>query len=143
MNLTNLLEVGVYLGSLAAISSPNLPSAAGAVLAYIAIFSPGLLIHTGTVGLWKALRRYKWISSGLRGIHATAIGLIYTAVYRLWQLGYIDQTNQNGTSLDVDPGWIVITATSFIGGMYFDLAAPVAIILGGVMGMIWFAVVTT
>jgi hypothetical protein len=95
------------------------------------------------VGPWKALRRYKWISSGLRGINATAIGLIYTAVYRLWQLGYIDQASQNGTSLDVDPWWTVITATSFIGGMYFQLSAPVAIILGGVMGMVWYAVVTT
>ncbi|KAL8706576.1 MAG: hypothetical protein Q9201_000389 [Fulgogasparrea decipioides] len=131
----------VYLGSLAAISSPSLPSAAGAVIGYLAMFAPGLILHTGAMGLWKTLRGYRWLTSCLRGVNATAVGLVYSAVYRLWEIGYIDEAYQSGSSLGRDPWWVVITATSFVGGMWFKLPAPVAILLGGAMGMIWFGVV--
>jgi chromate transport protein ChrA len=135
--------VAVYLGSLAAASSPNLPSAAGAVIGDIAIFAPGLILHTGTMGLWETLRRRRWVKSCLRGVHAAAVGLIYTAVYRLWEIGFLDKDFQNGAPLGGDPWWVVVTATSFVGGMWFKLSAPVAILLGGVMGMIWYGVVKT
>ncbi|KAL8837117.1 MAG: hypothetical protein Q9176_005859 [Flavoplaca citrina] len=133
----------VYLGSLAAISSPSLPSAAGAVIGYIGIFAPGLILQTGFMGLWKTLRGYRWFSSCLRGINACAVGLVYTAVYRLWEIGYIDEAFQSGSSLARDPWWVVVTATSFVGGMWFKLPAPAAILLGGVMGMVWYGVVST
>lgn len=133
----------MYLGSLAAISSPSLPSAAGAVIGYIGIFAPGLILQTGFMGLWKTLRGYRWFSSCLRGVNASAVGLVYTAVYRLWEIGYIDEAFQSGSSLARDPWWVVVTATSFVGGMWFKLPAPAAILLGGVMGMIWYGVVST
>ena len=133
--------VAVYLGALAALSSPDLNSAVGALIGYIAIFTPGLVLHTGTMGLWKTLRGYRWVTSCLRGVNASAVGLVYTAVYRLWEIGYIDETYQSGSSLGRDPWWVVITATSFVGGMWFQLPAPAAILLGGVMGMIWFGIV--
>lgn len=133
--------VAVYLGSLAAASSPDLPSAAGAVIGYIAIFTPGLVLQTGFMGLWRTLRGYRWFTSCLRGVNASAVGLVYTAVYRLWEIGYIDEAYQSGSSLGRDPWWVVVTTTSFVGGMWFKLPAPAAILLGGVMGMIWFGVV--
>jgi chromate transport protein ChrA len=95
------------------------------------------------MGLWKSLRGYRWVTSGLRGVNASAVGLVYTAVYRLWEIGLIDSTYQNGGSLGKDPWWVVITATSFVGGMYFNLPAPAAIVLGGAMGLIWYAVART
>ncbi|KAL8858704.1 MAG: hypothetical protein Q9178_004792 [Gyalolechia marmorata] len=133
----------VYLGSLAADSSPNLPSAAGAVIGYIAIFAPGLILQTGFMGLWKTLRGYRWFTSCLRGVNASAVGLVYTAVYRLWEIGYIDEEFQSGSSLGREPWFVVITTTSFVAGMWFKLTAPAAILLGGVMGMIWFGIVKT
>lgn len=133
----------VYLGSLAANSSTDLNATAGAVIGFIAIFTPGLLLCTGTMGLWKTLRRYRWVTSCLRGVNASAVGLVYTAVYRLWEIGNIDEAYQGGSSLGKDPWWVVITATSFVGGMWFKLSPPVAILLGGAMGMIWYGVVKT
>ena len=77
----------VYLGSLA-VAGSGTDAAVGALIGYIAIFTPGLVLHTGMMGLWKVSRRYRWFTSGWRGINATAIGLIDGGGYRLWGMGY-------------------------------------------------------
>lgn len=130
----------VYLGALAVASHLN--PAAGAVAGYIAIYTPGIVLHTGTMGLWKELRGYRWFTSGLRGVNAAAVGLIYTAVYRLWEQGFLSEKFTSGSSLGLDPWWVVVTATSFVSGRWFNVPPPVAIILGGVMGMVWYGVVS-
>ena len=131
----------VYLGALAVVGiSTN--AVLGALIGYVAIFAPGLVLHTGMMGLWKVLRRHRWFVSGLRGINATAVGLIYAAVYRLWEIGFLDQNFRTGASLGTDPWFLVIATAAYTGGMWFKMDAPVAILLGGVMGMIWYGVVT-
>ncbi|KAI6782271.1 Chromate transport protein-like protein [Emericellopsis cladophorae] len=132
----------VYLGGLTAINGGQ-NAALGALVAYLGIFLPGMWLVHGTVGIWSAIRGWRWVKSAVRGLNAGAVGLIYTAVYRLWQIGYIDEGYRDGTSLAVEPWWVVVTATSFVGGMWFGLKPWVAIVLGGVMGMIWYGVVTT
>lgn len=136
--------VGVYLGGLAAVSGGE-PAILGAALAYIGIFAPGISLHTATMGIWTPLRRksHKAVFSVLRGVNASAVGLVYTAVYRLWEAGFLDARDgatNDGRSLGADPWWVVTTATAFIGGMYFNVPPPVAILLGAVMGMIWYGV---
>ncbi len=130
----------VYLGALG-VAGSSTNAVFGGLIGYVAIFVPGLLLHTGMMGLWKALRRYQWFVSGLRGINATAVGLIYAAVYRLWEIGFLSQDFRTGASLGKDPWFLVIAATAFTGGMWFKMDAPVAILLGGVMGMVWYGVV--
>jgi len=132
----------VYLGSLTA-SNAGLNSAAGAVVGYLGIFLPGMWLVHGTMGMWAAVRSKRWVKSTVRGVNAGAVGLIYTAVYRLWQIGYIDEGYRSGTSLAVEPWWVVVTATSYVGGMWFGVKPWVAIIMGGAMGMIWYGVVTS
>jgi chromate transport protein ChrA len=92
------------------------------------------------MGLWIALRALRWVKSGLRGINAAAVGLIYTAIYRLWEIGYIDEKFSNGSSLGRDPWWVVVTATSYVGVCWFGVPVPVAILLGGAMGLIRYGV---
>jgi chromate transport protein ChrA len=94
------------------------------------------------MGLWTALRTRRWVKAGLRGVNAAAVGLIYTAIYRLWEIGYIDEEFTSGSSLGRDPWWVVITATSYVGGCWFGLPVPLAILLGGVMGLIRYGVTT-
>lgn len=131
----------VYLGSLTAVNA-GMSSAAGALVGYLGIFLPGMWLVHGTMGIWGAVRGTRWVKSIVRGINAGAVGLIYTAVYRLWQIGYIDEGYRDGTSLAVEPWWVVVTATSYVGGMWFGVKPPVAIIMGAVMGLIWYGVVT-
>ncbi|RFU81308.1 chromate transporter [Trichoderma arundinaceum] len=130
----------VFLGSLAAHNSGH-ASIAGAIIAFVGIFFPGLVLVHGTMGVWGSLRSRRWVKSGLRGVNAGAVGLIYTAVYRIWLVGYLDEGFQSGRSLGDDPWWVVVTATSYVGGRYYGIAAPVAILLGAAMGLIRYGVV--
>lgn len=100
-----------------------------------------MLLATGSLTFWSTLRNKRWVGSVLRGVNAAAVGLIYTAVYRLWEIGYVDETFSNGASLGRDPWWVVITATSFVGTAWFGFPAPFSIVLGGALGLLWFVVV--
>ncbi|KAL2268951.1 hypothetical protein VTJ83DRAFT_3797 [Remersonia thermophila] len=130
----------VFLGSLTALNGGH-SSVAGAFIAWIGIFTPGMVLVHGTMGIWSAVRNRRWVKSVLRGINAGAVGLIYTAVYRIFLVGYIDEGFQSGRSLADDPWWVVITATSYVGGRYFGINAPVCILLGATMGLLRYAVV--
>jgi chromate transport protein ChrA len=130
----------VYLGSLATAGSP-LPSFLGALIGFLGIFTPGIIIVIGVMGLWNSLRSRRWLRSLLRGVNAGAVGLVFTAVYKLWQIGFVDADNQSGSPLGRDPWWVAITAMSFVGGAWFGMSAPFAIVLGGILGLTWYGVV--
>ncbi len=162
--------VAVYLGALSMVSSRQ-PTVLGAVLAYIGIFAPGLALHSATMGVWSPLRRrsHRAVFACLRGVNATAVGLVYTAVYRLWETGFLDPrpvgssggsssnstnstnsggggggssriTANRGGSLGADAFWVVVTTASYVGGMWFGLSPVGAIVMGAVLGLIWYGV---
>ncbi|XXH03495.1 hypothetical protein Hte_009900 [Hypoxylon texense] len=131
----------VFLGSLTAVNN-GYPSALGAVVAFLGIFLPGMVLVQGTMGIWAALRGKRWVKSVVRGVSAGATGFIYTAVYRIWQIGYIDEGFEAGKSLGDDPWWLVVSATAFVGCRYFKFPPPVAIGIGSVMGLVRFGIVS-
>ncbi|TQN69844.1 putative transporter YwrB, partial [Colletotrichum shisoi] len=100
----------VFLGGLTAINAGH-SAAVGALIAYIAIFTPGMVLVHGTMGVWGVLRSRPWVKAAVRGVNAAAVGLIYTAIYRIWQVGYLDEGFQSGRSLGDDPWWVVVAAT--------------------------------
>ncbi|KAL9134929.1 MAG: hypothetical protein Q9175_003887 [Cornicularia normoerica] len=124
----------VYLGSLAVAGTP-VPSYLGALIAFVAMYAPGLLIVVGFMGLWRILRDKAWFLAILRGVNAAAVGLVFTAVYKLWQMGCLTAEVQGGSPLGTDPWLVAITGTAFVGGAWFRMNPPVAILLGGAMGM--------
>ena len=130
----------VYLGALA-VAGTDIHPLVGAIMAFLGIFIPGLVVQSGVMGLWGSVRKNRALLSALRGVNAAAVGLVFTAVYRLWQIGYLDQDNQDGQPLGGSPWWVVVTATSFVGGSWFGLHPASAVVLGGVMGMVWYGVV--
>jgi chromate transport protein ChrA len=131
----------VFLGSLAAINN-KYSSVGGAVLGFLGIFLPGIVLVHGTMGVWSALRSKPWVKSALRGVNAGAVGLIYTAVYRIWQVGFIDEGFQAGKSLGDDPWWVVVAATACVGGRHFGVPAALAIVLGAVLGLVRYGVLS-
>lgn len=131
----------VFLGSLTAVNN-GYPSALGAIVAFLGIFLPGMILVQGTMGIWAALRGKRWVKSVVRGVSAGATGFIYTAVYRIWQIGYIDEGFEAGKSLGDDPWWLVVAATAFVGCRYFKFPPPVAIGMGSVMGLTRFGIIS-
>lgn len=129
----------IYLGTLA-VAGTQLPGFIGALIAFIAVHTPGLATVIGFMGLWRVLRSQRWFLAILRGINAAAVGLVYTAVYKLWQIGYLTTTMQSGSPLGTDAWLVAITVTAYVGVAWFKINPPTAIILGGVMGMLRYAV---
>lgn len=129
----------VYLGSLAVAGTP-VPSYLGACIAFVAMYAPGLFMVVGFMGLWRVLRDQKWFLATLRGVNAAAVGLVFTAVYKLWQMGYLTEAVAGGSPLGQDPWLVAITGTAFVGGAWFRVSPPVAILLGGAMGMARYAI---
>jgi chromate transporter len=53
----------------------------GAVLALVAIFLPGILLMTGTLPFWDALRTRPAAQAAMRGVNAAVVGVLGAALY--------------------------------------------------------------
>ncbi|KAK9366112.1 chromate transporter-domain-containing protein [Lipomyces kononenkoae] len=131
---------GVYLGALTFLNS-SYPTILGAFLAYLGIFFPGITLAVGVQSIWRKLRTKALVVSCLRGINATAVGLVFTAVYRLWQIGYLSANAGSGQSLAMDPWWVVVTAVTYAETAWFNVPPAGAIIFGGILGLCWYGAV--
>ena len=99
------------------------------------------------MGLWRIVGQKRWFLATLRGVNAAAVGLVFTAVWKLWEMGRLTpekyggadsgagQGQDNGASLGGDPWLVLITASAYVGGAWFGVSPPVAILLGGALGV--------
>jgi chromate transport protein ChrA len=131
----------VYLGALAVSSSGHkTPGFVGAVLSFIGIFLPGLTLTTAISGIWQLVRTKPIVGSTLRGINAAAVGLVFAAVYRLWEIGYLTPDSGRGKSLANDPWWVVVAAVTYSGAAWFKVPPALAVLGGAVLGLCWYGV---
>ena len=134
----------VYLGALV-LAGPkadkSLPTIIGALLSFLSIFSPGLLLSVGFQSLWRTLRKRRAVLSMLRGFNAAAVGFVFTAVYRLWEIGFLTAEETTGISLGEEPWWLVIAAVTLTFVEWFSTPPPVAILMGGIAGIGWWGAV--
>ncbi|KAF7564630.1 ChrA, Chromate transport protein ChrA [Pyrenophora tritici-repentis] len=130
----------VYLGALA-VSSTSTPTIIGAILGFIGIFFPGMVLAVGVQSVWQVMRTKRWVLSLLRGINATAVGLVFTAVYRLWEIGYLTPESSDGKSLASEPWWVVVAAVAYAETAWFGVPPAAAILIGAVLGLAWYGAV--
>jgi len=77
-----LFTFAVYLGALL---QPKPNGIAGAALALVAIFLPGLLLVIAVLPVWNRLRASRTMQSLLAGVNASVVGILAAALYRpLW-----------------------------------------------------------
>ena len=126
----------MFLGAV----SSGIHPLAGAVLGYLGVYIPGILIKTAMLAIWKKMRMNGILVSALKGVECGAVGLVFTAVYRLWMIGLINQESQHGSPIDNDPWFVLISVASFAASKWFGVNPPVAIVAGGLLGIIWFGV---
>lgn len=127
----------VYLGAL---TLSRTSSVLGAFLGFIGIFFPGITLAVGVQSIWRVLRNKPLVVSLLRGVNATAVGLVFTAVYRLWEIGYLRGGEEGSGSLGLDPWWVVVAAVTFSVVQWWNVPPAVAIMGGAVGGIVWWGV---
>ncbi|POY73116.1 hypothetical protein BMF94_3854 [Rhodotorula taiwanensis] len=135
----------VYLGVLALPHNPVL----GALLGWIGIFSPGIILKLALLPLYHTWRKHAVAISVLRGLNAAAVGLVYTAVWQLFLVGYIytPVTGQVATTssasgpLTSDPFWGVVASCAFVATQWYKSPPAVTIVGGALAGLAWFGVV--
>jgi chromate transport protein ChrA len=130
----------VYLGALA-LQASTFPTVFGAFLGFVGIFVPGITLAVAVQSFWRVLRKRKWVVDLLRGMNATAVGLVFTAVYRLWEIGYLVPNNSRGQSLALEPWWVVVAAVTYAESAWFNVPPAMAIVAGAILGLIWYGVV--
>lgn len=73
-----LFTFAAYLGTL--IGDPGM-GVAGAAIALVAIFVPGLLLVAGALPFWDQFRRWPWAQAAMRGANAAVVGILAAALY--------------------------------------------------------------
>ncbi|PKY01765.1 putative chromate ion transporter [Aspergillus campestris IBT 28561] len=130
----------VFLGALT-LQNSRWPTIFGALLAALGIFVPGLTLAVAVQSFWRVLRKRKYVIDFLRGVNATAVGLVFTAVYRLWEIGYLTPGKNDGQSLANEPWWVVVAAVTYAESAWFNVPPAIAIILGALLGLCWYGAV--
>ena len=73
-----LFTFSAYLG---AVMNPSPNGIAGAALALVAIFLPGLLLVAGALPFWDRFRRHALAQAAMRGSNAAVVGVLGAALY--------------------------------------------------------------
>ena len=60
------------------------------------------------------------------------------AVVQLWKEGAA--TVKDSTSLDSDVWWLIVVSMAFVSVQWYGNSPPVAILMGGIAGLAWYAV---
>ncbi|KAF9926570.1 hypothetical protein FBU30_003857 [Linnemannia zychae] len=120
-----------FLGAVSMVRA-NQSGIAGAILGYLAIFFPGLILMSAIIPFWQLVREHKVVKLIFKGVNACALGLVFSATWLLFE-----QTNAFGGSKGYHS---VIASAAFVANGYLDFPAPLVIILGGAMGAIEYAV---
>jgi chromate transporter len=95
-----LFTFAAYLG---AVMGPAPNGIAGAAIALVAVFLPGLLLVAGALPFWDALRQRALAQAAMRGTNAAVVGILAAALYDpVW------------TSSVLTPGDFALALTGFL-----------------------------
>jgi chromate transporter len=116
-----LFTFSAYLGAVAGIPPGGV---AGAVIALVAIFVPGILCLMGTLPFWHALRTKPAAQAAMRGTNAAVVGLLGAALY-----------NPVWTSAVQSPPDFAIAATGFVLLVVWSAPPLLVVALSAVAGV--------
>mmetsp|Transcript_7818 Transcript_7818/g.11231 ORF Transcript_7818/g.11231 Transcript_7818/m.11231 type:complete len:479 (-) Transcript_7818:170-1606(-) len=96
----------------------------GALVAFLGLFGPGVILIFGIVPFWARLRHVFWFKAVLKGVNATAIGLVGAACVNLWEAAV---SNAADAMVFVFAGTLAVA---------YNVQAPIIVFAGGVLGAI-------
>lgn len=113
----NISNFSAYLGAI----YKRVP---GALVAYVGLFGPGVILIFAVVPFWARLRHVHSFKAVLKGLNSTAIGLIAAACVILWESAIVGSADA------------MVFVFSLTLAMYFGIQAPFVVLAGGVLGAI-------
>ncbi|MBV9859695.1 MAG: chromate efflux transporter [Alphaproteobacteria bacterium] len=116
-----LFAFSAFLGAVA-----NIPpgGVAGAAIALVAIFLPGMLCLLGTLPFWHGLRARQGAQAAMRGTNAAVVGLLGAALY-----------NSVWTSAVKTPADFAVAAAGFVLLVAWRAPPLLVVILAGLAGV--------
>lgn len=96
----------------------------GALVAFLGLFGPGVMLIFGMVPFWARLRHVKWFKSSLNGVNAAAIGLVGAACVILWE----------GAVTTFADAMVFMLALCL--AVVYGIGAPWVVLSGGIFGAI-------
>jgi len=96
----------------------------GAFVAWIGLFSPGILLVLAFLPFWVYVRRVSWFRCFLAGVNSAAIGLIIAACVQFFQRAVFS--------------WATVCSFFLTGALiqFYKVFAPLSILCGGLLGFI-------
>lgn len=126
-----LFNLSAYVGAIIA-TNAGIPALVGIFVCWLGLFTPGILMIFAVLPWWGTFRQCHSYRRMLPGLNAAAVGLIIAAVF---QLTFSVRSNS--------PTPLASTAIGVIGFClvdFLDVAAPITIIIGGLLGVTSWAV---
>jgi len=96
----------------------------GALVAYCGLFGPGVILIFAMVPFWARLRHNQNFKAVLKGVNATAIGLVGAACVILWESAISDAADA------------MVFAVAITMAVAFNVQAPLCILAGGIVGAV-------
>jgi len=119
-----LFTLSAYLGAVLSVPPKGL---AGAVIALVGIFLPGMLILLGTLPFWDEFRKRQGAQAIMRGVNAAVVGILAAALYDPVWTGAVHDSRDVALVLG---GFVLLTAWK---------CPPWAIVAGMTLGAIGLA----
>jgi len=116
-----LFTFAAYLGAVANVSPGGI---AGAAIALVAIFVPGIFCGLGTLPFWHALRARPAAQAAMRGTNAAVVGLLAAALY-----------SPVFTSAVQSPADVAIAAAGFVLLTVWRAPPLIVVVLSALAGM--------
>lgn len=116
-----LFTFSAYLGAVAGVSPGGV---AGAAIALVGIFVPGMLCLLGTLPFWHGLRERPGARAAMRGTNAAVVGLLGAALY-----------NPVWTSAVLSPADFAVAATGFVLLVVWRAPPLVVVVLSALAGV--------
>ncbi|GAA2001163.1 chromate efflux transporter [Microbacterium ulmi] len=115
-----LFTFAAYLGALSDVGPGGI---AGAAIALVAIFLPGLLLLVGVLPFWDSLRARPWARAAMRGANAAVVGVLAAALY-----------DPVFTTAVTSPAAFCLALVCFASLVSFRLPAWAVVVVGAVGG---------
>ena len=96
----------------------------GALVAWLGLFGPGVILIFAVVPFWARLRHVQWFKVVLKGVNATAIGFVGAACVTLWEAAIKNAADA------------MVFCLALTLAVVFSVQAPLVILAGGILGAI-------